>query len=593
MAFPIQIPKTLTRVCEIYGKYAKKQIPTEVKLAGAKKPDLSNIDIPLPSKRSDYTCSLEKDGVLWLGAKTGLTRYEPNAARECDKVMYFSADRDLPDNHVKSLCDYDGAVWALTETGASRITMIELTAEELADQLRAETKKYVDRRGMVTQRHLTVPRVKESMVPYNHSDNDGCFTASYAMGEMCRYSVLKEKFGEDDPKVIEARQSATRAVEAALLLMNISGRGNGFVARTYITSKEPCPDDGLFYRKQGKKTVTAHTSDAIHKNMVGFEFDSPCPVPDRLAKLYRDEGFTDDDITYKGDTSSDEITTHFVNIYMAHEILGPGDPELDELLIMSGTNTLNHIIDNGFCLRECHGKPTTWAKWNIEYFNTSFGWADACLNSAQILMYLRVMMHVTGQYEGKWNDTYNHLIELGYDKLPLKHEERFHMSAMMSMADSVEEMMFGDHMLATLALWPLILLETDEERKENFRKAFKSWNGTIRREHDPGYDIPFLAACPDAQIDSEMVIDWFRRTNNSRLCSGCDIDARKDIARRYRFGGYKETSALLPPDERFISKYDRNPYEWKTEEGGMTQIESCYVYTFAYWLGRYYGLIEE
>lgn len=593
MAFPIQIPKTLSRVCEIYTRHAKKQIPTEVKLARAQKPDLTGIDIPLPSKKSDYTCFLEKDGVLWLGAKTGLTRYDPNAAREYDKVMYFSADRDLPDNHVKSLYADGDAVWALTETGASKITMVEYTAEELGDILREETKKYVDRRGMVTQRHLTVPRIKESKVPYNHSDNDGCFTASYAMGEMCRYAVLKKKYGEEDERVIEAKKSATRGVEAALLLMNISGRGNGFVARTYVTTKEPCPDDGLFYKKQGDKAYCMHTSDAISKNMVGLEIDASTPVPDRLAKLYRDEGFTDDDIIYKGDTSSDEITTHFVNIWMAHEILGPTDPELDELLIMSGTNTLNHIIDNGFVLRECNGKPTTWAKWNYEYFNTAFGWADACLNSAQILMYLRVMMHVTGQFEGKWMDTFNKLVELGYDKLPLRHEERFHMSSMMTMADSVEEMMFGDHMLCTLAFWPLILLETDEERKQNFRKAYKSWNGTMRREHDPGYDIPFLAACPDEYIDSEMMIDWFRRTNNSRLCSGCDIEARKDIARRYRFGGYKETSALLPPDERFISKYDRNPYEWKTEEGGMTQIESCYVYTFAYWLGRYYGLIEE
>jgi len=352
MAFPIQIPKTLTRVCEIYNKYAKKQIPTELKLAGAKKPDLSGLDIPLPSKRSEYTCSLEKDGVLWLGATTGLTRYDPNAEREYDKIMYFSADRDLPDNHVKSLWADGDAVWALTETGASRITMVEYTAEELGDILRAETKKYVDRRGMVTQRHLTVPRVKESKVPYNHSDNDGCFTASYAMGEMCRFHVLKEKYGAEDERVLEARKSATRAVEAALLLMNISGRGNGFVARTYVTTAEPCPDDGLFYKKQGDKTYVVTTSDSIHKNMVGMVFDSPCPVPDRLAKLYRDEGFTDDDIIYKGDTSSDEITTHFVNIWMAHEILGPDDPELDELLIMSGTNTLNHIIDNGFVLRE-------------------------------------------------------------------------------------------------------------------------------------------------------------------------------------------------------------------------------------------------
>ena len=451
----------------------------------------------------------------------------------------------------------------------------------------------VDRRGMVSQRYLAIPRILESKVPFNHSDNDGCFTAGYAIGELCRYAVLKKELGADHPDTVDAKQSATRAVEACLLLMNIAGRGDGFVARTYMTTREPTPDDGLFYKKQGGKAYALHTSSAVSRDIVGMEIDASVPVPERLAKLYKDEGVSDDEIIYKGDTSSDEITLHFANLYMAHEILGPDDRELDDLIKMSGTNTLNHIIDNGFCLRECNGKPTTWAKWNQDYFNSSFGWADACLNSAELLMYLRVMMHITGQKDGKWMNTFNQLLAAGYDKLTVLHEERFHMSAMMQMCDSTEDMMFGDHMLATAAFWILILLEEDNDRKELFRKGFQSWNGTMRREHNPGYDFPLMAACPDVEIDAQIIKDWFRRTNQSRLCAGCDIDARHDIARRYRFGGYKETSALLPPDERYISKYDRNPYEWKKEEGGVKCVESCYVYTFAYWLGRYYGFIEE
>ena len=59
-------------------------------------------------------------------------------------------------------------------------------------------------------------------------------------------------------------------------------------------------------------------------------------------------------------------------------------------------------------------------------------------------------------------------------------------------------------------------------------------------------------------------------------------------------GGYKETSALLPNDERFIAQNDRNPLEFKDEDsGGVYCVESCYVFTFGYWLGRYFGFIEE
>ena len=49
------------------------------------------------------------------------------------------------------------------------------------------------------------------------------------------------------------------------------------------------------------------------------------------------------------------------------------------------------------------------------------------------------------------------------------------------------------------------------------------------------------------------------------------------------------------PDERAISKYDRDPYAYRDTENhrGTYHLESCYVYTFAFWLGKYYGLIEE
>jgi hypothetical protein len=51
---------------------------------------------------------------------------------------------------------------------------------------------------------------------------------------------------------------------------------------------------------------------------------------------------------------------------------------------------------------------------------------------------------------------------------------------------------------------------------------------------------------------------------------------------------------LPPNDEHFIAKYDRNPLEFKNEDsGGASVVEGCYPYTFAYWIGRYFGFIAE
>jgi hypothetical protein len=222
------------------------------------------------------------------------------------------------------------------------------------------------------------------------------------------------------------------------------------------------------------------------------------------------------------------------------------------------------------------------------------GWADACLNAGQMLMFLRVCMHLTGE-SGIWQETYDKLIDLGYDKLTVEHRNRFHHMSIVGGVEDREEMMYGDHMLACCSLFGLISLEPDAERKEMFREAFRTWRYTLAPEYNCGYDFLYFLSDPDnAKPDEDRIRTWFYRFSVSRLAAGVSINNRRDIPKKELMGGYKETSALLPNDERFIAKYDRNPLEYKTEDsGGVSCVESCYPYTFAYWLGRYFKIIEE
>ena len=263
---------------------------------------------------------------------------------------------------------------------------------------------------MVSQKRLSDAGNLKSILPYGHSDYDGTFSAAYAIGEIFRYVTLKRELGDFADETMEARKIAVRASEATLLLMYIAGRGDGFVARTYLTSNEPVPDDGLFYKKNGATASCVNTTDARNKKVVGLEVKADAPIPERLRRLYTCDGFEDTDITYKGDTSSDEITHHYLHLLVAHEFLGREDPEYDELLRTAAVNTMTHIIKNNFALREADGNYTTWAKWNLEYFNSQMGWADASLNAGQLLMYLRVTMHLTGE-QGIWQKTYDELIK--------------------------------------------------------------------------------------------------------------------------------------------------------------------------------------
>ncbi len=596
----LKIPHAVAREIRIYDKFdaavparlfeQTRSVPAET--------ELDAIHVPLPSKKSDYSCFAKTNTSLWMGAKNGLTRYEPAPLREADRVMFFSAERDLADNAVYAIYVPDPAaeeVWVLTETAVSHIRLTEISPEEKARRLTEESLRYVDRHGMVTQRDLTVERELSSRVPFGHSDNSGSFTAGFAVGELCKYAYYKRKLGAGDPLTAAAKQSALRATEACLLLMFISCRGDGFVARTYLTPGEPVPDDGLFYRIGNGEAVCLPTRQSKEMGLAGKIIPASAEIPARLRRLFEDEGHTINGIVYKGDTSSDEITHQYLLMYFAHLILGEEDPELDGIIQTAAKNTLGHIISNGNRLIECNVEPTTWAKWDKEYFSTPIGWSDACLNAAELLMYHKVVMFITGEKD-PWETNYRRLIaEEGYARLTTLHDQRFHISAGCGGLEQVEELMYGDNMLATCSYWLLIMLETDETLREQYRNGYRGWNGTFRREHNPAYDFPYMLSCPDDPVDTQMLCDWFRRQDISRLAASVSVSVRQDVPCRYRFGGMKETACLLMPDERAISKYDRNPYAYTDTHNhrGTYHLESCYVYTFAYWLGEYYGLIEE
>lgn len=589
---PYKLKSHLCRSCRFFA-LDDPAVPAELLTAVSAAPDLSNFAYPLPSKKSDYTCFAVQKGVVWYGAKTGLTRFDPAAEREEDIIMYFSADRDLRDNNVKALLAKDNGIWALTDTGATFITMQPMSAEEKAYILLQETLDHVERRGMISQKELKTAYDFSSKFSYAHSDNDGGFSAACAMGEIFRYETLRREKGADHPETLGAKAIATKIVEACLLLMYIHGRGDGFVARSYGLSDEPVPDDGFFFRRNGNKAKCEETSASKKAGFAGLEIDCSAPIPERLSKLYKDLGYTDDDVYYKADTSSDEITLHYLMMYFAHKYLTWDDPELEAIIKDATTNITNHIVDNNYELRDFTGKATTWAKWNPAYFSTVDGYVDGCLNSAELLSYLLTAMEITGE-KGKWKEHYDRLInDLGYADLVEGHYDRLYQFCIATDSSMPSEIMFGDHMLATSSFWLLCTLEKDEKLLAKYRKGFTAWRTSIADEHNPGYDIPYILSCPDEKIDIERLATWFYRTNSSRLAAGVSLIGRHDVAPKALIDGYTRTSYLLPPDERFISKYDRDPLRYKNEDsGGSRFIESCYVYTFAYWLGRLNGLFE-
>lgn len=549
---------------------------------------------PLPFAKKDITAVRNYGDVYWLASDKGLCRYCGSETEYYDKVMYFSADRDLKDNKVLALCGNENEIWVKTETAVSHIELRMMSMEEKANMLLDDTVSIVERLGMVSQRGLHEPWNKKMPRSYACSDNDGGFTAAYCMGEIFHYAVLRREKGADDKETKRIRKIAVRSLEACLLLMFISGRGDGFVARTYVTTADPVPDDGMFFRKQGGKATVLETNWARKKGHVGMTCDASVPVPDRLAGLYRDAGFTDDDIIYKGDTSSDETTLHLICYYFAHLILGEEDKELDDLIKTAVSGLVNHIIRNGYELHDFHGGPTSWAKWSESYFTGGIGWCDAPLNANEVLMYLKLANAVCGENE-TWTNEYKKLLEKGYAELGPLHYDRAFASSIPAGCDVDEDIMYGDHMLSNITFFGLSLLEKDEKLRELYHKSWLNWRETsVAREHHPIYDIPYMITHPECGVNEDKIKMWYYRHDSSMLASSVSLDTRRDVAAKEFIAGYKQTSYLLPQDERAISKYDRDSLHLTNEEsGGKNVVETCMSFTTSYWMGRYFGILNE
>jgi hypothetical protein len=131
---PYTLKPHLCRFCKFYNAGDSK-IPAELLNCKSEVPSLEGFPYPLPSKKSDYTCFAKTGDVEWYGASNGLTRYDKNAEREEDILMYFSAPGDLLDNNVKAIMPDGEKVWVLTDTGAAYIEMKLIGAEEKADIL--------------------------------------------------------------------------------------------------------------------------------------------------------------------------------------------------------------------------------------------------------------------------------------------------------------------------------------------------------------------------------------------------------------------------------------------------------------------------
>ncbi|MEW5945990.1 MAG: hypothetical protein AB1742_07305 [bacterium] len=358
------------------------------------------------------------------------------------------------------------------------------------------------------------------------SDNDGLWTAVYVASECFRYAETGSE---------EAKRFARRSMELIMRLQDITGM-KGFIARSIALRDEYVGEGG--------------------------EWDHFTP---------------DGKWKWKGDTSSDEVDGHFFAYSVYYDLCA--DEEEKEEIRPYVHNLMSHIVDNDFYLVDTDGKPTTWGRWNPDFFRGP-GRFQRNLNSLELLSYLKTAYHVTG--DEKFQSTYLRMIrEHNYAKYAEK--QKINQPGLINHSDDE---------LAFLAYYPLLKYERDPEIRAHYvRSIVRSWE-IEKPERSPLFNFIYGSAV-EGDFGLEDAVWTLRRIPLDTIEWGVRNSRRADVEISGARGRHDELESVtpLPPDERCVMKWNGNPY--RLDCGGGFGEDDGAFYLLPYWMGRYYDFIVE
>ncbi|HHX73057.1 MAG TPA: hypothetical protein GX701_09070, partial [Clostridiales bacterium] len=449
-------------------------------LEKGKKPDFSApSELPFGVEAKDVNHAFVENGVTWIGTNVGAWRVDPSAY-EKDRFMFFGVHKYMDEPEVLFLCsDKEGGAWLASKNQVVHVVFLNLTYRQKADYFDELTFKYISRRGMTVRAKPDKNGVYKGCCSDNDGLWTSmvaaalCFRyavtgeetarrrATECVENMLLLATISGRKGYVDAKVRYSEPNSNRMSEKYLLKgrpdvrtipeggpcgmqTGYAGPANpedwategepelvrrriqGFIARSYHVDSEDDPvpySDGTFFRKvrnkEGKLVSIAQSLKTDDPVDIDFttEIDSSLPVPDRLARHYRNvinpktgKGFGDDEIIYKADTSTDELIGHFYAYAIAYKILCTGenaDLELAQIFKDVMNDIAIHLVENDYCFTDAGGQATSWGKMNPEYFTNPYAFEDCTLNSLVLLSGFKTAAYITG--DPRWEAEYRKL----------------------------------------------------------------------------------------------------------------------------------------------------------------------------------------
>ncbi len=471
--------------------------------------------------------AVDEQNQLWIGTSEGAVLYRPTAADR--KWFYRAGPRYLPDDHVLAVaCAPDGTPYFATSAGISRIALRQTSLLEKAQTIENRINERHRRFGLVSECSLN-----DAENPTSHTigdnDNDGLWTAYHVAAMSLRYGATK------DPA---AKASALQGMQAIYLLQDASGIP-GLVARSVVTAEQGRQKDQQWR-----------------------------PTPD--AAMY-----------WKSDTSSDEIDGHYLAFFTFWQHIARTDPALRDRCIEQVREVTDYIVDHNYQLIDWTGKRTTWGFWDPESLNNDpEHYLESGLNSLQMLSFLRVAHHITG--DAKYFEHYKKLIV----------DHHYLSNVLLQKKLFPDENNHSDDQLGFVAWYPILQLEHDPTLQAALHAAVRRHYEVVAPERSSFYIFTYATIDPhhadiEAGVQNLREIPTDRRTWRMRNSHRADVVFEK---RSDRFGK-SQLAHVLPADERNIQKWNQNPYIADAGGDGRHEDDGA-AWLLPYWMARYHGFID-
>lgn len=460
---------------------------------------------------------------LWIGTSRGVIRQIGG------DFHYFAGRRWLPAEHVQALAVEGRTVYVATEGGLGILEYRPFTLAKKA----AYYDRYLDAWG---QRRLGFVHKLEwdaALKEYVReiSDNDGGYTGNYLAAQCYRWAVTR------DPA---ARREATNTFHALRWLEGMTGLP-GFPARSVWVKGERGHQAG-----HGSGGYAAEWHDTA-----------------------------DGRFEWKGDTSSDELCSHFYAITLFLELVA--NAEEAALAKRHLARVAGHLVDHGWQLIDVDGKPTRWGRWDPDYFLSDEGRHDRGLQTVELLSFIRTAATQTG--EARFADAYRRLLDLGYPAHTLRPGNVFPPESTLHFLDE----------LAFWSFWTLLRYEPDADLRALYRRGYERSYENVRGEQNPWFNFLYGALTGTACEVPEAVAHLREWPLDLRIWS-YQNSHRADLRTPARYVAPKGGTKAFSPREREPCRWDAWTMKADGGTGGNDVVEPG-PWLLAYWMGRYYGFV--